>query len=60
MILTLQNNVDAGNDFTLKPNDNDSVPVELQDHAEELHQTVTKVHFSFFFYFLCNSFTLPF
>lgn len=49
MILTLQNNVDAGNDSTLKPKDNDSVPVELQDHAEELQQTVTKVHFSFFF-----------
>ncbi|XP_013464571.2 uncharacterized protein [Medicago truncatula] len=38
-----ENNVDAGNDSTLKPNDNDSVPVELQDHAEELQQTVTKV-----------------
>jgi len=52
MILTLQNNADAGNDFTPKANDNDSVPLELQDHAEELQQTVTKVHFSFFLLFI--------
>ncbi|CAL5200997.1 unnamed protein product [Lathyrus oleraceus] len=36
-----ENNADAGNDFPLKSDDHDSVPVEVQGHVKELHHAGT-------------------
>ncbi|WJX67666.1 hypothetical protein P8452_52113 [Trifolium repens] len=35
-----ENNADAGNDFSLKSDDHDSLPVELQNNVKELNHTV--------------------
>ncbi|GAU44875.1 hypothetical protein TSUD_99750 [Trifolium subterraneum] len=35
-----ENNADAGNDFPLKSDDHNSLPVELHDHVKELNHTV--------------------